>query len=114
MTGRLNHLIECEELPGRDVQTREDLRQFIRDNAWGHHASCTCPIGDPAGGGVVNSDLEVHGVKRLRIVDASVFPRIPGFFIAASIYMLAEKAGDIIAAAAKAREQPEAGWAKSA
>ncbi len=114
MTGRLKHLMEREELPGPDVQTREELRQFIRDNAWGHHASCTCPIGDPASGGVVNSDLEVHGVKRLRIVDASVFPRIPGFFIASSIYMLAEKASDIIAAAANAGQQTEAGWAKTA
>ena len=100
MTSRLGHLIECEELPGADVQTREDLRRFIRDNAWGHHACCTCPIGDPKDGGVVNGDLEVHGVKRLRIVDASVFPRIPGFFIATSIYMLAEKASDLISAAA--------------
>ncbi|MFL6447868.1 MAG: GMC family oxidoreductase [Bryobacteraceae bacterium] len=101
MTARLGHLIECEELPGPNVQSREELRQYIRDNAWGHHASCTCPIGDPSTGGVVNSDLEVHGVKRLRIVDASVFPRIPGFFIAAPIYMLAEKASDVISAAAE-------------
>jgi choline dehydrogenase len=103
MTDRLGHLIECEELPGRDVQSREELRQFIRDNAWGHHACCTCPIGDPNNGGVVNGDLEVHGVKRLRLVDASVFPRIPGFFIATPIYMLAEKASDLISAAAKRR-----------
>jgi choline dehydrogenase len=101
MTARLGHLIECEELPGPDVQTREELRQFTRDNAWGHHACCTCPIGDPNKGGVVNGDLEVHGVRRLRIVDASVFPRIPGFFIATPIYMLAEKASDVISAAAK-------------
>lgn len=101
MTDRLGHLIECEELPGRDVQTREELRQFIRDNAWGHHACCTCPIGDPNNGGVVNGDLEVHGVRRLRIVDASVFPHIPGFFIATPIYMLAEKASDVISAAAQ-------------
>jgi len=101
MTARLGHLIECEELSGPDVQTREELRQFTRDNAWGHHACCTCPIGDPNKGGVVNGDLEVHGVRRLRIVDASVFPRIPGFFIATPIYMLAEKASDVISAAAK-------------
>jgi len=113
MTARLGHLIECEELPGPDVQTREELRQFIRDNAWGHHASCTCPIGDPAAGGVVNRDLEVHGVKRLRIVDASVFPRIPGFFIAASIYMLGEKASDIISAAAERGRPAGAEWART-
>jgi choline dehydrogenase len=38
----------------------------------------------------------VHGIKRLRVVDASVFPRIPGFFIVTSVYMLAEKASDVI------------------
>jgi choline dehydrogenase-like flavoprotein len=114
MTARLGHLIEYEELPGPDVQTREELRQFIRDHAWGHHASCTCPIGDPASGGVVNSDLEVHGVKRLRIVDASVFPRIPGFFIAASIYMLGEKASDVISSAAERPDAIEAQHARSA
>jgi choline dehydrogenase len=32
----------------------------------------------------------------LRVVDASVFPRIPGFFIASAVYMIAEKASDVI------------------
>jgi choline dehydrogenase-like flavoprotein len=43
---------------------------------------------------VLDSNFAVHGVQRLRVVDASVFPRIPGFFIAAAIYMVAEKAAD--------------------
>jgi choline dehydrogenase len=38
----------------------------------------------------------VHGVRNLRVVDASVFPRIPGFFIASAIYMIAEKAAEVI------------------
>ena len=64
------------------------------------HASCSCPIGDPKQGGVVNGDFEVHGTKGLRIVDASVFPRFPGFFIVTSIYMIGEKAADVISKAA--------------
>ena len=68
----------------------------MRDTAWGHHASCTCPIGPEAEGGVLTSDFKVHGTKGLRVVDASVFPRIPGFFIASAIYMIAEKAADVI------------------
>jgi choline dehydrogenase len=90
------HIAE-EELPGEALQSDDDLRSFVRDNAWGHHASCTCPIGEAASGGVLSSDLRVHGTKGLRVVDASVFPRIPGFFIVSAVYMVAEKAADMIA-----------------
>jgi choline dehydrogenase len=88
-----------EEVPGDGCDSDEKIAEFVRTNAWGHHASCTCPIGTPDAGGVVSSDFRVHGVDNLRIVDASVFPRIPGFFIASSIYMIGEKAADAILAA---------------
>lgn len=105
MTKSFGDRVEVEELPGEHVQSREDLEQFVKANAWGHHASCTCPIGDPANGGVLTGDFRVHGAKNLRVVDASVFPRIPGFFIVTSVYMVAEKAADVIlAAAGKARK----------
>ena len=47
MTAELkeDNLIAEEELPGEAVQSDEDLRTFVRDHAWGHHASCTCAIG---------------------------------------------------------------------
>ncbi|HSX77625.1 MAG TPA: GMC oxidoreductase, partial [Candidatus Saccharimonadia bacterium] len=48
--------------------------------------------------GVVNGNFQVHGTKGLRIVDASVFPKIPGYFIVSSIYMIGEKASDVILA----------------
>jgi choline dehydrogenase-like flavoprotein len=89
-------LIEREELPGEDVACDEALGRYVRDTAWGHHASCSCPIGPAEAGGVVGPDFAVHGVRGLRIVDASVFPRIPGFFIASAIYMIAEKAAGVI------------------
>jgi choline dehydrogenase len=38
----------------------------------------------------------------LRIVDASVFPKIPGFFIVTPIYMISEKAADVITEDARA------------
>ena len=38
----------------------------------------------------------MRGAKNLRVVDASVFPRIPGLFIISSVYMIAEKASDVI------------------
>jgi choline dehydrogenase len=76
-----------------------DLHQFVRDTAWGHHASCTCKIGkeeDPMA--VLDQDFRVRGAKNLRVVDASVFPRIPGLFIVSSIYMISEKASDVLIA----------------
>jgi len=39
-------------------------------------------------------------VKGLRVVDASVFPRIPGFFVVMPTYMISEKAADVIHTAA--------------
>ena len=92
-------LIAEEELPGEHVQSDDQLRNFVRDTAWGHHASCSCPIGPKENGGVLTSDFRVHGTSGLRVVDASVFPRIPGFFIACAVYMIGEKAADDILAA---------------
>jgi len=86
-----------EEEPGPDVSSDEAIGQYIKDRAWGHHASCTNPIGaddDPMA--VLDSKFRVRGVQGLRVVDASVFPRIPGVFIQAPIMMISEKAADII------------------
>lgn len=94
-------LIAEEELPGKELVTDEQLADYVRYYAWGHHASCSCPIGDPKKGGVVNGNFEVHGTQGLRVVDASIFPKIPGFFIVTSIYMIAEKAADVISKAAR-------------
>jgi len=97
---RKTGLIAEEELPGEHVQTDEEIADFVKYYSWGHHASCTCPIRPQDQGGVVNNNFEVYGTKGLRIVDASVFPKIPGFFIVTSVYMIGEKAADVIAAAA--------------
>jgi choline dehydrogenase len=60
------------------------------------------PATDPRA--VVGSDFRVHGTQGLRVVDASVFPRIPGFFIVTAIYMAAEKASAAILADAAAQD----------
>jgi len=88
--------LDREELPGENVSDDDSLRQYVRDNAWGHHASCTCPIGARESGGVLDSNFRVHGTAGLRVVDASVFPRIPGFFIVSAVYTIGEKAADVI------------------
>lgn len=89
-------LIAEEVSPGPQADSDAEIMQWIKDRAWGHHASCTCPIGPREAGGVVNGDFEVHGTQNLRIVDASVFPRVPGFFIVSSVYTIAEKAAEVI------------------
>jgi choline dehydrogenase-like flavoprotein len=93
-------LVAEEVLPGDRVGEAE-LPEFIKRHAWGHHASCTCRIGRREDEGVLSSNFQVHGVERLRVVDASVFPRIPGFFIASAVYMVGEKAGEVIAGKAE-------------
>jgi choline dehydrogenase-like flavoprotein len=94
-------ILHGEEIPGADLQNDEQLRQFAREHAWGHHASCTCAIGPRNAGGVLGGDFRVHGTSGLRVVDASVFPRIPGFFIACAVYMIGEKAAECILDSAK-------------
>jgi choline dehydrogenase-like flavoprotein len=94
-------LVAEEELPGDQLTSDAELREFVRDRAWGHHASCTCAIGPERTGGVLSSDFKVHGTEGLRVVDASVFPRAPGLFIVSAIYMIAEKAADAIVASAR-------------
>src|SRR5690606_13724345 len=84
------------------------LRQWIRDEAWGHHASGTCRMGsDPWRASaaaladrhaVLDSQLRVHGVRGLRVADASVFPSIPGYFIVTPVFMVGEKAADLLLA----------------
>lgn len=87
----------CEEIaPGPDVASDAALADYVRDTAWGHHASCTCAIGPRAQGGVLDGAFRVHGVPGLRVVDASVFPRIPGFFVASAVHIVGEKAADVI------------------
>lgn len=81
----------------------DETKQFIRDEAWGHHASCTCPIGaDDDEMAVLDGGFRVRGVRNLRVVDASAMPRIQGFFIVSSVYMMSEKAADVILADAEA------------
>jgi choline dehydrogenase-like flavoprotein len=86
----------------QEVKDDETLKEWIRARAWGHHACGTCRVGrsdDPLA--VVDSRFRVRGVQGLRVVDASIFPEIPGFFIVTNTYMISEKAADTIIADAK-------------
>ncbi|KAL4874684.1 hypothetical protein BJY04DRAFT_225757 [Aspergillus karnatakaensis] len=92
-------VIGPEFFPGEQVQTNEQILEYIRENAmslW--HPSCTCKMGtadDPMA--VVDSQARVFGVRGLRVVDASSFPFLPPGHPHSSCYMLAEKiANDIL------------------
>ncbi|KAJ9086719.1 hypothetical protein DSO57_1000977 [Entomophthora muscae] len=91
-------LVPHKELyPGHHIQTDLQIRRFIKDTAWGHHACCTAKMGtssDP--NAVVDSKFRVRGVRNLRVVDMSIFPRIPGYFPTVYIHMMAMKAADDI------------------
>lgn len=69
----------------------EATKSYIETNSFGHHACCTAPIGS-----VLDSKFRVVGTKGLRVVDASVFPEIPGFFVQLPIYLMSEKASATI------------------
>ena len=73
------------------------IRNWIRSEAWGHHACGTCRMGPAKDeGAVLDSRFRVRGVSGLRVVDASIFPKIPGYFIVTNIYMASEKAAAVL------------------
>ena len=101
--------------PPANLTSEADLKQFARDEAWGHHASCTCPIGrddDPTA--VLDKDFLVRGTENLRVVDASVFNKIPGTYLALPVYMIGEKAADVILQSATGAAPASASAAASA
>ncbi|KAK7000606.1 choline dehydrogenase [Favolaschia claudopus] len=91
-----NHLVR-EVSPGGNVTTDEDLENFILEHVFAHHACCTNaigPDGDPQA--VLDGEFKVRGVRNLRVVDASSWPEIPGYFPTSPAYMMAEKAAQVI------------------
>ena len=95
--GLLGNTDFVEERPGEKVDSDEEIGNYIKRESWGHHACCTAAIGpDGNANSVLDSKFRVRGVQGLRVVDASVFPKIPGIFIQAPIFMIAEKAADVI------------------
>lgn len=92
-----------EKIPGAAVQTDAEILDFIKEAlapVW--HAAATCKMGPVADGmAVVGRDFKVHGVRRLRVVDASSFPFLPPGHPQATVYALAEKAASGILAGLK-------------
>jgi choline dehydrogenase len=85
-----------EIVPGIDRQSDEELDAYLRETAISDiHAVGTCRMGHDAGA-VVDPQLRVHGIAGLRVVDASVMPRVPGGNTNVPVMMIAEKAADMI------------------
>jgi len=89
-------LVAAEIAPGVQCQSDAELDRYIRDTIQtGMHPVGTCAMGHTQGS-VVDDELRVHGMAGLRVVDASVMPRIVSGNTSAPSMMIAEKAADMI------------------
>jgi choline dehydrogenase len=97
-TPELSHFVECEQVPGPDVISDDEMLSFARQNGSTiYHfvgSSRMGPDGDQMA--VVSSDLRVRGLQSLRVVDASVIPTLPSANTYATTLAIAEKAADMI------------------
>ncbi|MEC7243552.1 MAG: GMC oxidoreductase, partial [Pseudomonadota bacterium] len=91
-------LVVAEERPGSIMESKEELLAFARQTGnTVYHPACSCRMGpDPKTGDVVDSRLRVHGLRGVRIADASIMPIITSGNTHAPTVMIAEKAADMI------------------
>jgi choline dehydrogenase len=101
--GPLAKICKSELAPGPDVRTDAEVREFIRrDLGTLFHPVGTCAMGGDSRlaasklTSVVDPELRVRGVERLRVVDASVMPVVPRGNTNAPTIAIAERAADLI------------------
>ncbi|KAL5318943.1 hypothetical protein ACEPPN_014011 [Leptodophora sp. 'Broadleaf-Isolate-01'] len=96
----------CKGTPDADGSCGDDDEDWIIGQTFGHHPTSTCAIGgDDDKNAVLDSRFRVRGVGGLRVVDASVFPRIPGAFPVVATYIVSGKAMDVLLEDAKNVDQ---------
>ena len=94
----LSPYYDHEDFPGPGVQTDEEfLQAATKRGTTTFHPGCTCRMGPAdASWAVVDDQLRVHGLEGLRVVDASIMPRMISANLNASTQMIADKASDLI------------------
>jgi choline dehydrogenase len=92
----LAKLLDCELMPGTAIESDEELLGYARSSGGSvHHGVGTCRMGNDDNA-VVDSELIVRGFENLRVVDASIMPRLVSGNTNAPVIMIAEKASDMI------------------
>ncbi|CAI6315842.1 unnamed protein product [Periconia digitata] len=79
--------------------SRDNMRQGILDESFSHHATSTCRMGPDSATveeACVDTKFRVKGIKSLRVVDASVWPRVPGAFPNGPTFTMSMKASEVI------------------
>lgn len=89
-------ILERSQTGFRGCPCRPLKRHFANDS--GLDPCGTCRLSKHIGQGVVDEKLKVHGLKNVRVIDASVFPVIPDCRIQNAVYMVGEKGADLIKA----------------
>ena len=89
---------KSEISPGKEIQSDDQLNDFIRDNVESAYHPCgTCKMGDKSDlMSVVDPETRVIGVDKLRVADSSIFPQITNGNLNAPSIMVGEKASDHI------------------
>ena len=83
--------VVAETVPGKDVQSDDELLHYVKQTGGTvFHATCTCKMGRDVTA-VVDDRLRVHGLERLRVIDASVMPAVTSTNTNAPTIMIAEK-----------------------
>ncbi|HWE34645.1 MAG TPA: GMC family oxidoreductase N-terminal domain-containing protein [Solirubrobacteraceae bacterium] len=100
VTAPVSGLLADEITPGRDVRTRDEIAAWIRTTCQHtYHPACSARIGSAADG-VVDPELRVHGIERLRIADCSVMPTVTRGNTHAPAVMIGERCAEFIRAGA--------------
>ena len=97
-TKALAPYFDYEDYPGAHVQNDDELLDVARQRSTTlYHLMGTCRMGtdtDPTA--VVDDKLRVHGLKNLRVIDASIMPSMPSANLNAAVMMIAEKGADMV------------------